>query len=579
MKKILSLFCAMAIVFSASAAPQFAVKGIEKQGVEMVKKATVSSDVLAKPAFKVQTKRAPQAQQATTDVTIVAIQAGYSSNAEGYQYILAGENDYYYIFTFSSTGADPVVNGQTYTFADMDDFWSYLYKGSYNYVDFVAPTTFTKTVDANNKIKIVASATDKNGDVWNLTYDEASQPEMPQGGTFVADEVEGTYYSSYSDIQYILTFTDAMLVFSFDIKLPSGQKDVISGQTYTLADMDEEYTYGAFNKITEITIVSASFTKVDAADGSYTISATAVDDKSNTWKLSAAGTAPEVPTLVVLPEGAVVEEYAMAFKNYDGDADSKFVNVAVVGNDVYFQGMSEYMTTAWSKGTKEGNIVTFAANQWQGDYLGSYPCYSFYQAAQFTYDANADTYSATGDVYGLLQYGSDNYYDGFYTNPVLSKPALPDPIEVAIVDANGEYDSYYEDIIYTLTNAAKDTTFVFDINLEDTGLTDVASGQEYTLNDMYSSTTYTYLQAGENKVGFSKVSFVKTVSAGGDIRIEVTAIDANMIVYHFIYIKEEEPTAVENANVAVKAVKSIKEGQLIIRANGKNFNAQGVEIR
>ncbi|MBO7408995.1 MAG: hypothetical protein J6T85_03800, partial [Paludibacteraceae bacterium] len=38
-------------------------------------------------------------------------------------------------------------------------------------------------------------------------------------------------------------------------------------------------------------------------------------------------------------------------------------------------------------------------------------------------------------------------------------------------------------------------------------------------------------------------------------------------------------TAIENANVAPKAVKSIKDGQLIIRANGKIFNAQGVEIR
>ncbi len=38
-------------------------------------------------------------------------------------------------------------------------------------------------------------------------------------------------------------------------------------------------------------------------------------------------------------------------------------------------------------------------------------------------------------------------------------------------------------------------------------------------------------------------------------------------------------TGVENAEVAEKAAKRIENGQLIIRKNGKNFNAQGVEIR
>lgn len=38
-------------------------------------------------------------------------------------------------------------------------------------------------------------------------------------------------------------------------------------------------------------------------------------------------------------------------------------------------------------------------------------------------------------------------------------------------------------------------------------------------------------------------------------------------------------TGVENAEVATKASKRIENGQLIIRKNGKNFNAQGVEVR
>lgn len=131
---------------------------------------------------------------------------------------------------------------------------------------------------------------------------------------------------------------------------------------------------------------------------------------------------PEViqPEVVALPEGAEVYEYNMVYlKPLTGQEGSKPINVAVVGNEVYFQGMSQYLSEAWVKGTKNGNQVTFAAKQYMGDYGGYGGSYFFYGGeAVFTYDAVADTYSATGQVYGIL---ADEYYDGLYMNPVLSR--------------------------------------------------------------------------------------------------------------------------------------------------------------
>ena len=130
--------------------------------------------------------------------------------------------------------------------------------------------------------------------------------------------------------------------------------------------------------------------------------------------------APAAPEVVVLPEGAEVLEYNMTYINLSSSEEaSKPINVAVVGNEVYFQGMSQYLPEAWVKGTMEGNQVTFAANQLMGTY-GSYgESYFFYNGETvFTYDAEADTYSATGEIYGVL---GGQYYDGRYKDPVLNR--------------------------------------------------------------------------------------------------------------------------------------------------------------
>lgn len=137
-------------------------------------------------------------------------------------------------------------------------------------------------------------------------------------------------------------------------------------------------------------------------------------------------TEPEKLEVVVLPDGLVASEYVMIYKAKETDEETttKPIQVAVNGDDVYFQGMSQFIPEAWVKGTKSGNTVTFPVNQYMGEYGSNGSSYFFYEngstksVAVFTYDAETDTYSAEGEVFGVL---GDRYYDGRYWNPVLKK--------------------------------------------------------------------------------------------------------------------------------------------------------------
>ncbi len=70
--------------------------------------------------------------------------------------------------------------------------------------------------------------------------------------------------------------------------------------------------------------------------------------------------------LVTVPEGVSSVPFIMYYSDKQGLEHSKPVNTAIDGNDVYIQGFSEYLPEAWVKGTKDGNSVTFAGNQYMG---------------------------------------------------------------------------------------------------------------------------------------------------------------------------------------------------------------------
>lgn len=358
MKKFFTLLCVFAVALSAVAAPQritqlssltkaenktVMAKQLDLAGMGFKKvdaaKVKALKQIEATKAPKV--KKAPKATQATTNVNVLAINARYYSSYSMYVYTLVGENDLYYYFSFNCTdGNDPVANGTTYSLSDMYAYYCYWSDANddYNYSDYTA-CSFTKTVDTEGFIKIVATATDDNGDTWNLLYDEANAPKLPQGGSFTADDVTFNFWEAETagtpnDVQYTLTFSEAGLEFYFDIYVADGDKDVVSGQTYTLADMNIDYTAGIFNKTVEIEIASVSFTKVVSADGAYAVTAVVVDKEGNTWTLSASKAAPQITEMTLALNGtSEIGTYASQIEAADADS-ALYVSFILWGTDL-----------------------------------------------------------------------------------------------------------------------------------------------------------------------------------------------------------------------------------------------------
>lgn len=95
---------------------------------------------------------------------------------------------------------------------------------------------------------------------------------------FVADVCEGTDWGT--DVQYVMYTEDEAVYAAFDILYTEdGQKDVVPGVTYTLEDMDEDYTF-CYLGDDRLSLTAATFTKTVDEDGTHFV-ATATDDAEN----------------------------------------------------------------------------------------------------------------------------------------------------------------------------------------------------------------------------------------------------------------------------------------------------------
>lgn len=139
--------------------------------------------------------------------------------------------------------------------------------------------------------------------------------------------------------------------------------------------------------------------------------------------------------LVTLPTGVEANQWYItggAFNVWGGDSYgwidySSFlegVNVAISGNDIYFQGLAYYMGEAWVKGTINGNVITIPTGQYLGtdsdgdEYLNGQPADA--QTGDepavdivFAYDAEAGTLTLDANV-AILESGEQNSLKATY---------------------------------------------------------------------------------------------------------------------------------------------------------------------
>lgn len=176
------------------------------------------------------------------------------------------------------------------------------------------------------------------------------------------------------------------------------------------------------------------------------------------------------PEAVEVPENLVVTEYKMSAMSVgsssedDGNGDnyiivkdaySTHVMVGFDGNDVYIQGLSEWLPEAWVKGTLsgDGKTVTIPSGQYLGKYemeLFGVSDYLFISAANleteeyedivFTYDTDAKTFSTAQDVLVLNDVdGTYEWYNDITLTPVVEMAATPATPSVVLITTGGEY--------------------------------------------------------------------------------------------------------------------------------------------
>lgn len=442
------------------------------------------------------------------------------------------------------------------------------------------------------KLRKVAKAPQAKADETPL----ASGTFYTVGGTFMANKADHT-----ADMPYIeVTVSGANIaIVGLAYYFPEGTvTGTISGNTITIPsgqllgsdDYGPEYLVGTNDGSTVCDIVFTYDPEEQTleAETSYIIeSASATEVKPYAYWILPVFSAvePEEPELVELPEGATVVEYTMEYSEENDEEElvpnAKTINVAVVGDQVYFQGMSAFLPEAWVVGTKEGNTITFAANQYMGEYYGM-TSFFFYAAAEFTYDADQDTYTAMGQIFGVL---GKMYYDGHYTDPVLSKAKPIDynnPAVVEITYATHQLTEAegYTDVIYAFSNAKADTVFQFDIYLDE-GQKDVVLGETYTMEDMESSSDYTYIAINGVATALKEVTFTKTQEEGEEIpTFKALVVDMRNNVYSFeCTIEETLPEIIENVVLTDKAQKVMIDGALYIIRNNKLYNVQGAVVK
>lgn len=97
----------------------------------------------------------------------------------------------------------------------------------------------------------------------------------------------------------------------------------------------------------------------------------------------------------------------------------------------------------------------------------------------------------------------------------------------------------------------------------------------YTIDDMDLDFTYIYDEVAGAGYDFESLDVVVTEN-GGVVTLTATGVCMNGI-YYIITCEMEAPMAVENVE-AVKAQKTIQNGQLVILKNGVKYNAQGAQL-
>lgn len=239
MKKITSLFCALMIMMSASAV------GSNARSIEMKHRQHMLREAMIRNNGQLPTQvKAPQKKAETINLTI-ANKPYVSGNDYGtpqvYISMTAEEN---YGITIYINGITEMVNGQTYTYADMDS-WSSV--GNYNTYQYsgLSDAAITWSKDAEGLERFEGFVSDTLGNTYNFLYQEV--PFAPTGDTIQVrySRVGSFEFSSWNGYWTVNGYDNygSGNPYSVYFALNTGSDSIIAGH-WTEADYaDPEYNH------------------------------------------------------------------------------------------------------------------------------------------------------------------------------------------------------------------------------------------------------------------------------------------------------------------------------------------------
>ncbi|WP_407403604.1 hypothetical protein [Sodaliphilus sp.] len=421
-------------------------------------------------------------------------------------------------------------------------------------VAMIASVSFGQTLKSAKTLE-KTTATQKEAIVSTTT---TKHKVAPKAGPieFEATSASAQYYASDGDWYVVLS--NSSTAFRFDV-VTNNPTPLEMGHTYTLADMDEGYSWYGSSTSNAVGYTAATLTPKQGAEGTdYEATVTLTNGQS--YHITYTATAPKTYDVKITqvqskyygaPDndwyfGFGNEDYAFYFDIANQDASGIVLNKVYTLDDM----IEDY---SWGKVlATESSIV--------------------YQSVSFkaTEGVAGTDYTVTvvdtrGDTYNLT-----------YTSQ-----ALPEPTEtVEIVFTTDETE---------LVDASASQGLVqFQGFKEDTGLeayvtfiTDQVAG-EYTMQDVYPSYTGIYLDADDYD-GVEALDVTATVTEydNGAYKAEVDYLGANTVLYKLTFNYGDVPTAINDltTEAGIKAIKTIKNGQVVIVKGEKMYNAAGQAIK
>lgn len=398
--------------------------------------------------------------------------------------------------------------------------------------------------------------------------------------------VESKYITSISAVQYIMYDEDMTRGFSFVIKLPAGQEDVELGKTYTLDDMTHQYTYTFVNSMTYFTAVK--FVKSLTNDGRVQLSISATTGtgaSAVTYKLRYEEPIVLPPTgetiQVVITEPIEAEYYPYTkdfliiamnddyevwvdvfsedsesvigeYKSADGDFDFNYTYLRRKADNVKIHAVEAEAVIAL-----DAQMMTLTATILGNDGI-VYDVYASYDTSILTYDAREQDFDETFTGYTF----NDEYFEEY-----------GGMLNVSANNANRATVSivFYSEMavlqpgVYPISSTWEKGTAQASRGIVD-GYVDPSFCGYRRVEDNYLDVPIWFMVEG-------------TVTVKTDGTIIAQAVNSAGRTVRCVLRKQSTPTGCEGIESVTIAAKRIENGMLIIRANGKDCNAQGAVIR